>query len=65
RGDGDGGPPEPEGGTPGGRRITARGDLLYFENNVINGGFTGIRREAAGGAAQGRETDARNTGDGA
>ncbi|KNE79204.1 MULTISPECIES: hypothetical protein [Streptomyces] len=66
RGDGDGGPPESGDGAPGGRRITARGDLLYFENNVINGGFTGIRREAAGGAARGRETDAaRNTGDGA
>ncbi|WP_208605838.1 hypothetical protein [Streptomyces albus] len=63
-GGGPGGPGEPaerDGGTPspaGGRRITARGDLQYFENNVINGGFTGIRKEAGAAAPRSREAEA-------
>lgn len=58
-------PEERHDGTPppaGGRRITARGDLQYFENNVINGGFTGISKGAGAAAPQNREAEA---GDGA
>ncbi|MBQ0983598.1 hypothetical protein KBZ10_03440 [Streptomyces sp. F63] len=67
-----GGPPERDGGSPspdGGRRITAQGDLQYFEKNVIHGGFTGIRKgaeaaapereaEPSQGPARGHEADA-------